>query len=368
MKTQETNEPILSLEWAEKLSKDVKQAAATMNLTDVRIAIDMYYQAQRDRIRAGNQARAHSQTGDPHAVVDYLSNNLHIMEGEIKKVLQAYVENQRAGVWLKSITGIGPVLAAGLLTYISPVNRDGTPKEYAGHIYSFAGLNPNIVWEAGQKRPYSVSFKTLCYKIGESFVKFQNHKKDHYGQYYARRKRLEWQRNLAGDFAGQANAKKTSVGQTTDAYGWYSGAYDPVLVQWCLTKVAPTNTNDEDAGHDTDEAKTADDKGSRFLTIADAQAIFAKQTNGAKLLKAEEKLLEAGLEGFREYQFQGVPMLPPAHIHARSRRVAVKLFLSHAFEIMYRLHWGVLPPEGYAQAVLKHGNYIPPPNLHLLGW
>jgi len=54
--------------------------------------------------------------------------------------------------------------------------------------------------------------------------------------------------------------------------------------------------------------------------------------------------------------------LPPAHIHARARRYAVKIFLSHLFDKMYRAHYNEAPPKPFAQAILGHVHMIEPNN------
>lgn len=56
-------------------------------------------------------------------------------------------------------------------------------------------------------------------------------------------------------------------------------------------------------------------------------------------------------------------MLPPAHIHRRATRVAVKLFLAHLHEVMFWVEYGKLPPDPYPIAHLGHAHYIPIPNL-----
>lgn len=58
--------------------------------------------------------------------------------------------------------------------------------------------------------------------------------------------------------------------------------------------------------------------------------------------------------------------LPPAHIHARARRYAVKMFLSHYHHAAYVLHYGKEPPVPYILAHGDHAHYIAPPNLHLI--
>ena len=76
-----------------------------------------------------------------------------------------------------------------------------------------------------QATSVSISLKTLCWKIGESFVKTSNNQDDVYGHLWATRKARELERNAAGEFSDQAKAKleKFKIGTTTTAYRWYAG-------------------------------------------------------------------------------------------------------------------------------------------------
>ena len=60
--------------------------------------------------------------------------------------------------------------------------------------------------------------------------------------------------------------------------------------------------------------------------------------------------------------------LPPAHIHARAKRWAVKMFLSHFHAICYFMAYGRLAPQPYVIAILAHdpGHYVPPPMVELI--
>jgi len=55
--------------------------------------------------------------------------------------------------------------------------------------------------------------------------------------------------------------------------------------------------------------------------------------------------------------------LPPAHIHAMARRQAVKMFLSHLHEVMYRDYFGEAPPVPYVftKTEQDHRHFIAPP-------
>ncbi len=62
------------------------------------------------------------------------------------------------------------------------------------------------------------------------------------------------------------------------------------------------------------------------------------------------------------YKAYSAGKLPPAHIHAMSRRWAVKLFLAHLHGEMYRTLLGEEPPKPYAIAHLDHAHEIKPVN------
>lgn len=51
-----------------------------------------------------------------------------------------------------------------------------------------------------------------------------------------------------------------------------------------------------------------------------------------------------------------------AHLHARARRYAVKMFLSHLHEVMYITILGQKPPMPFAIAHLNHAHYVKVPN------
>lgn len=55
--------------------------------------------------------------------------------------------------------------------------------------------------------------------------------------------------------------------------------------------------------------------------------------------------------------------LPPAHIHARAKRYAVKMLLAHLHHVMYVDHHGKEPPLPYAIAHLDHAHHMTPPGL-----
>jgi hypothetical protein len=293
-----------------RLTKDVRLAASDLSAQEARYLVDAYYTLQDHRIEAQNQVRALTASEEPNVLLSWLFDQHYLLEKEIGKALGTFSSSRTPGVWAMSITGIGPVIAAGLLAHI-----DIEQAPTVGHIWSFAGLNPEAKWEKKQKRPWNARLKTLCWKIGESFVKVSGRESDIYGKVYVARKQIEIARNLDGVFADQAARvlSEKNIGKTTDAFAYYSGS----------------------------------------LARADAETILAAPAREGLARKL------AGEPG------SGVAMLPPAHIHARAKRVAVKLFLAHFHWVSYESHFGELPPKPYVIEHQGHAHFIAPP--HWLG-
>lgn len=206
----------VDLEPIVKLTRDLKKATITLSIPEVRYLVDMYYTIQDFRKQTGGQVMALSRSGEPHSVIIWLHENMETLEGQIKKALDAYTDSTHMGQWAKSICGIGPIIAAGLEAHI-----DITKAPTVGHIWNFAGLNPEAKWERGQKRPWNARLKTLCWLIGESFVKVSGNEADVYGKIYLQRKAIEQQKNAAGSFQEQAEAGAKRVGKSTEAYKSY---------------------------------------------------------------------------------------------------------------------------------------------------
>ena len=257
-----------------KLSRDMVNAEHTLSTGEARFLVDSYYTMQAARIRAANQIRALTKSGEPHDVLKWFAIENRVLEESIKMALDLYSGSHPIGRRMRTVIGIGPVIAAGLLAHI-----DITRAKTAGAIWRYAGLDPTSEWKKGAKRPFNASLKTLCWKLGESFVKVSGNEKSMYGRLYRERKEIELAKNEAGDFADQAKAKleKFKIGKTTDAYKAYS-----------------------------------------------------------------------------------IGKLPPAHVHARAKRVAVKMFLSHLHEIWYEIETGEKAPIPYIMTFANHTHKLEP--------
>lgn len=274
MLTAETEE-LNRIEIGRRMSKDIQEAAALMGTKEARFLVDIYYQFQHYRIATAAQLRSCGE--EPNRALSWAFEEHQRVENGIRGALHRFAKRYNVGQWMMSLCGIGPVISAGLLAEL-----DVSKCKTAGHFWRFAGVDPTMTWEKGEKRPWNARLKTLvCFKLGECFVKVQNNDKDVYGKIYRARKDLETNRNDMMAFRDQAAAGAERVKKSTEAYKFYS-----------------------------------------------------------------------------------IGKLPPGHLHARARRYAVKIFMSHLHHVMHVDYFGTDPPIPYVMEHVDgdHRHFIEIPN------
>jgi hypothetical protein len=195
----------------ERLAKDLKDATATMSEKEARFLVDAYYIIQEDRKRFKNQTTAMG--GEPHAVLAWFFQQNQTLEKQLRAALDRYSASKPIGQWVRGVFGIGPVIAAGLIAHID-IKQCPT----AGHIWRFAGLDPTSKWGQGEKRPWNAGLKTLCWHIGQSFMKLHNNENCFYGKIYEQRKAYEQQRNDSGGNAELAKELAPKFRKTSESY------------------------------------------------------------------------------------------------------------------------------------------------------
>jgi hypothetical protein len=183
----------------QRLSSDLRTASETLSEAEARYLVQGYYNVQELRIRCDAQVRKLQEGGRPSLLIGWLGGQTRVLESQIKGALDRFGTHHRFGQWPRRVTGIGPVLAAGLIAH-TEIERLPT----AGHLWSFAGLDPSKSWERGQKRPWNADLKVLAWKIGQSFMKLHNHPADIYGKVYKIQKDKYIERNDDGGFADNA--------------------------------------------------------------------------------------------------------------------------------------------------------------------
>lgn len=366
-----------------RLSTDLRRAASRLTPTEAKILCRMFDQTQRARIRFQNQIAAAERDGSPASVLNHFYGIQIALEGQIAAAMKKFGESQPLTQWMTAQTGVGPLIAVRLFAI---VDWNGAWNPSA--IHRFAGLDPSLEWGKGQKRPWNADLKRLMYLLGESFVKNQTRKNAYYPDWFARQKKLTWERNIAGSFKSRALELSSKFDKNTAAYHWHIGKVSAAKAQIVAkgkwpAEIAPweplsdyvlmgSRSIDEILAMKTLaktplkklEQKEKDGK----LTKAEGEAwrlLVILPESRRELLIAEAKNLPSA-EDYLAAIPDGLPMLPPAHIHAMARRWTVKLFISHAWEVAQNLL-----PEGerkdvkpYAIAKLGHPEehiIVPPP-------
>lgn len=346
---QAVEQSAIQLEPLKRLRKDLSVAAKTLSDREARYLVDLYYQVQGLRIIGANQIRGQMQAGEPHAVLQWFFNNAEMLENSLKRALDIYSDQNPVGRWSKSICGIGPVIASGLLAHLYPlmVPSEEYPNSFntAGKILRFAGMDPTAKWYSRED----------ARKIVKNFM----NKED-------------------GEVAPE---------QVVDEIAGYLGRNPVVLRKWALQgpergSVLSKMTEDSLSAAIARRPWNAQLKvlcwkiGESFVKVKGREDDFygklyaqkkgeyqAKNDAGRYKEQAEQTLKEKRIGKTTEaYRWYSQGLLPPGRIHARARRYAVKIFISHWHEIAYRVARKEEPPAPYVMAHKGHTDYIKPPN------
>lgn len=360
-------------EAVERLSLDLRKAAEKMGRAEIRFLVDTYYVQQEVRKAANNQIRATVKAGEPAAILRYFAKQSELLEHQVRGALDRWSGNQKVGRWMRSHTAVGPVITAGLMAHV-----DIKKARTVGHIYNFAGLNPNAKWwsrkdadamvkdilstvgsgkaitseriaEAARrtgrrvesvekasrnkngkitadsfaagiaKRPWNAGLKTLTWKLGDSFVKF--HTLCVCGH---------WEKNHESGTCVPTPKKDGTVVicktacATFDRKSFYGKLY------W-----------------ERKQKEVANNAAGKFAALA-AHTLKIKNITDPDTLAC----YKAG-------------KLPPGRIDLRARRWSVKIFISHMHTVLYFNEYGTLPPIpfSFTKAGGSHAHYIVPPNL-----
>ncbi len=293
--------------WDCKIDKRALEVSNKMDRDQAACLIKDFYLMQDNRMRAAHQHRQLEKRGDKGDVLSYASKLFQKNEDHLALLICLWGKDQKMAQWAMQNVGIGKIMSAGLVAHI-----DVTKSPHLSSLWAFAGFPGDSEvkkWKKGEKRPFNANLKKLCFKIGESFVKNQNRQECYYGKLFAERKKLEWERNLNGAFSEYSKKQLTFKDWKKDSTAklFYSGQLSPSKVREMIAGngvplgVKPTQVGDE------------------------------------------------------------IPMLPPAHIHARARRYAVKRFLAHYWMEAYKQTFHKDPPPAYVFAKLGHTHIIESP-------
>lgn len=317
------------LEVISKLDKEVREAATLIDREQARLIVDLYYRWQEHRIALGNQSRTLGEANKPTDVLDHFFAQVSALEKQMISVLNKWTLSTEVGQWARAQKGVGPVLCAGILAHI---DMDRAPT--VSHIWRFAGLDPTFEWLGREKATALV----------EAVVgKDKKITPDHIIELASKSNRkVDSLERLA---TRDGKITKQSLERALALRPWNA---ELKVICWRLGDSFVKVSGHDDAyyGKTYRNRKAYEQRKNEAGDYADQ----AKQTLERKRIQAPDT---------RKWYEQG--MLPPGRIDLRARRYAVKLFLSHLWEIAYKEHYGKEPPQPYPIAHLQHAEYLAPP-------
>ena len=171
---------VLDRESLEKLAV-LKQLVAT------------YYGIQKVRVAMGNRitsiVKEYGETDYTNRLVDVYNVSEEIEKSIVKHIKPILREFPIYTEWLKYVKGVGDILSAGLIAGIK------TPARFSNisKLWKYCGLHV-VDGEApsrrkGAKVDWNPFMKTLCWKLGESFVKTKGFYRRAYEQFRAEEER-----------------------------------------------------------------------------------------------------------------------------------------------------------------------------------
>jgi len=316
-----------------RLSRDLKRAARQLTARDARWLTDQYYIMQDARIRAASQQRTQAEQAEPHELIGWVFDTQKRFEAVLQGALGEFAASYRVGQWMQAQCGIGPILSAACLA-----NLDIRKAPTVGHIWRFCGLDPGMKW-LGKERAKELVERV----VGKS---------SNLSEAMAEEIHAQTNHHVANIQAAWVKGIKTQKGLVKGRIGLlkflsrrpWNARLKAILVYRMGECFVKTQNNE------------ASYYGRLYRIQKDALIMANDAGNFAAA--AAEQLEEKKIGKQTEcYKHLTAGHLPPAQIHARARRWAVKLFLSHLHHVMYWDYHEQDPPHPYIFERPENGDH-----------
>ncbi len=149
-----------------------RHVVSESHASDLRWMVDLYYQTQKIRIAMGNRVVAIEQ-GRDHGDLERIRRWHQMFESfeeQVEKEMAREVRGHPVYVWLTSIKGVGPTLAAKLIALCGP-DEAMARRDTVSKLWAFAGLKPGARLVKGERASYNIRLKSLMYVVAGSILK-----------------------------------------------------------------------------------------------------------------------------------------------------------------------------------------------------
>lgn len=322
--------------------RGMRQAIAVKPVSrgEIRYFVDLYYQLQDYRKAGGNQERAAKALNEPPGeFAQSIQGILVSTEKELDKYLDELTQQTALGRWSSSVIGIGPIISAALIAHI-----DIAEAPTVGRIWRFAGLDPTQHWLGKEKAsrrvkehvdegtPLDAAIPIMAIEIGC--------------------KAATLHRLATSNREGEpVNLTRATLVKACSKRPWNARLK---VVCWKIGESFVKTYNNPDSFYgQVYKARKAQEEAKNL------RGDFADQAARALV----EKSYGHGTDAYKSY-IEG--RLPPAHIHSRAKRYAVKLFLSAWHEVAWFTTYGSLPAKPWIMGEPGHVHLVNPPNMELV--
>ena len=354
---------IIELYDVEKQTKELKKSVTQFpGKEEARFFADCYYQVQGMRLRVENQMRAILQEKDNNQPVSdtdesgkkkkktkvlsenttfmgYILRSMRTIEDSIKCGLEEFTDSAFIGKWCKEVIGIGPVISTCLMAGIDLKDTpDGKDTMYhAANLWSYCGLNDNrrpwlgrtkatnIVNECIEANGGKLTDDVVMQIAGKAVWQYSDLQKKAYNE-----KKQKW--------------SKEDIIKTISKIPYNA---DLKVLMFKISESFLKCINKEDSLYGNLLTKRRN-----YEIIKNERGDYAEQAELALATKNFKKK-----EVIKTYKSG---KLPAGHILNRSKRYAVKMFMSHFYEAMYFNKYGRLPANPYILEFGGHHDYIAP--------
>jgi len=275
-------------------------------------------------------------TEEKNELITFFYRNFNKIERQIKTSLDLYTDQHIPSRWAKTIEGIGPIISGCLYA-----NIDVTKAEYAGQVWSFAGLNPDQEW-------LSVEDSTVLVKKCKDLLGGPIPVDEH----------IQW-------LSGTLRRPYDSLSKFCYQYSTVvKGKLDWVGIRKAVSR-RPYNADLKQTCYWIGQDLIFHGAGTDYRGYYDSRKAyeFGNNQRGEYKKLAKEQLKKYNFDPEKvAYKWYIKGMLPPGHIDSRCRRWLVKQFLTHYHQVAYYERYGVMPAKPYVIGVLGHSGEIPCPN------
>ena len=305
-------------------TKDIRAAALDMSNKEAEYLLRDFFKLLGVQLSTSGHVYILKKQNLDGPAAKYISLEAKAIRRHIIELLDIWTENFPTARWVKSIRGFGPIIAAGMTIL---VDIDKAPK--ISSLYRWAGLTPNSR-RLSMKEAYKL-IEEVSDALGDELT--EEHLK-----WLARKLNKKEESFIKA--AGGRN-KEPSWELLLRALQWPE--YNLLLKKVC-NAIGDQVIKHKNLYHDLFHIRLA----------------YERDKNNKGALKNEAKRYLARYSSAPSCYHEGY--LTDAHLRARAKRWAVKVFLAHYYMVCYYMKYKETPPDIYSLGILQGKTRIHPPN------